>query len=106
MYISNLQILCLFTQLTDPAHIRFQLPFVITQDTNGQDRALPFVLIAHLGNRGIEAGAQAILQAAHGTALVFQGAGPRNQQFDGQQGDKKVWVRHGVKQHSSVEEYT
>ena len=93
MHSGNLQILCLFTQLTDPAHIRFQLPFIITQDTNSQHRALPFVLIVHLGNRGIEAGAQTILQTAHGTALVFQGACPWNQQFDGQQ-------------RNSVQEYT
>lgn len=106
MHIGNLQILGLFTQLTDPGHVRLQPSPVTTQDADRYDCTLPFVLIVYLGHRGIEAGAQTILQTAHGTALVLQGPGPWNQQFDGQQGDKKVWVRHGIKQRNSVEEYT
>ena len=96
MHISNLQVLSLFAQLTDLGHVRFQPSFVTTNDTDSYYRPLPFVLIGHLGNRGIEAGTQTILQTAHGTALVLQGPGPWNHQFDGEQGDKKFWIRHGI----------
>jgi len=96
MHISNLYVLGLLAQLTDLAHVRFQLALVTTNDTHSYDRPLPFVLVAHLGNRGIETGAQTILQTAHSTALVLQGTGPRDHQFDGEQGDGKGWIRHGI----------
>ena len=95
MHISNLQVLGLFAQLTNPGHFRFQLSSIITKNTDSDYRPLPFVLIGHLGNRGVETGTQTILQTAHDTTLVLQGPGPWNQQFDGEQGDEKVWVRHG-----------
>ena len=96
MHISNLQVSGLFAQLTDPGHVRLQLSPVTAQDTDSDYRPLPFILTGHLGNRGVEAGTQAILQTTHGTALVLQGPGPWNHQFDGEQGDKKVWIRHGI----------
>lgn len=95
MHISYLQVFGLCAQLTDLGHARFQLPPVTTKDTDSYYRPLPLVLIGHLGNRGVETGTQTILQTAHGTTLVLQGLGPWNHQFDGEQGDKKVWVRHG-----------
>lgn len=88
MHISDLHVLGLFTQLPDPGHVRFKLSPVTTEDADRDDRPLPFVLVADLGNRGIETGTQSILQATHGTALVLQGPGPWNHQFDGEQGDK------------------
>ena len=96
MYIGNLQVLGLFAQLTDLAHVRFQLSFVTTNHTDSYYRPLPFVLIGHFGNRGVETGAETILQTAHNTALVLQGMGPRDHQFDGEQGDGKGWFRHGI----------
>ena len=96
MHISNLQIPGLFAQQTDPGHIRLQLPPVITQHTDSNDRPLPFILTGHLGNRGVEAGTQTIFQAAHGTTLILQGPGPWNHQFDGEQGDQDIWSRHGI----------
>ena len=89
MHISNLQVLSLFAQLTDLAHVRFQLSFVTTNHTDSYYRPLPFVLIGHFGNRGVETGAETILQTAHSTALVLQGMGPWDHQFDGEQGDEK-----------------
>ena len=83
MHISNLQVSGLFAQLTDPGHVRLQLSPVTAQDTDSDYRPLPFILTGHLGNRGVEAGTQAILQTTHGTALVLQGPGPWNHQFDG-----------------------
>ena len=56
MHVSNLQVLSLFAQLTDLGHVRFQLSFVTTNDTDSYYRPLPFVLIGHLGNRGVETG--------------------------------------------------
>ena len=56
MHISNLQVLSLFAQLRDLGHVRFQLSFVTTNDTDSYYRPLPFVLIGHFGNRGIETG--------------------------------------------------
>ena len=96
MNISYLQVFDLLADLTDPAHVRFQLSSVITKHTESYYRPLPFVLIGHLGNRGVETGTQPILQTAHGTALVLQGPGPWNHQFDGEQGDGKVLIRHGI----------
>ena len=95
MYISHLQVFSRFAQLPDPGHVRFQLSLVTTKDTDSYYRPLPFVLIGHIGNRGVETGTQTILQTAHGTALVLQGPGPRNQEFDGEQGDENIWIRHG-----------
>ena len=96
MHISNLQVPGLLAQQPDPGHVRFQLPFVTAQDTDSNDCALPFVLTGHLGNRGVEAGAQTILQTAHGTTLVLQGAGPWNHHLNGEQGDQDIWIRHVI----------
>ena len=82
----NLQVSGRFAQLTNLAHIRLQVPPVTIKNTDSYDCPLPFVLTGNLGNRGIETGAQTILQSAHGTALVLQRLGPWNHQFDGQQG--------------------
>ena len=87
MNIRNLQVSGLFAQLMDPGHIRFQLPPVSIEKTDSDYRPLPFVLTGHLGNRGVEAGTQAILQTAHSTALVLQGLSPGDHQFDSKQGD-------------------
>jgi hypothetical protein len=54
MHIGNLQVLSLFAQLADLAHVRFQLSFVTTNDTNSYYRPLPFVLVGQFGNRGVE----------------------------------------------------
>ena len=96
MHISNLQVPGLLAQQTDPGHVRFQLPLVTAQDTDSNDCTLPFVLTGHLGNRGVEAGAQTILQTAHGTALVLQGPGPWNHQFDSEQGNRYIRIRHVI----------
>ena len=96
VHAGNLQVLSLSGQLSDPVHGRFKLPTVTINDTNGDSCPLPFILKVDLGNRGIETGTQTIFQAAHGAALVLQGTGPGDHQLDGQQGDVKVWVRHGI----------
>ena len=85
----------LFGQLANLGHDRFQLPTVTVNDADGDGRTLPFVLIADLGNGGVEAGTQTLLQATHGAAPVLEGPGPGNHQFDGEQGNEQGWFGHG-----------
>ena len=98
LYTCYLQVPGLFAQLTDPGHVGLQLPPVGIQDADSDEGPLPFILAGHLDNRGIEAGPQTVLQTTHGTAFVLKGPGPWNKQFDGEQGNRKVWIRHGVEQ--------
>ena len=85
LHTGNLQVLSLFGQLSDPVHGRFKPPPVTVNDTYSNCCPLPFVLKGDLCNGGIETGTQTIFQAAHGSALVLQGTGPGNHQFDGEQ---------------------
>ena len=54
MHIRNLQIFCLFAQLTNPGHIRCKMSPVTIKDTDCYSRPLPLVMVDHLGNQGIE----------------------------------------------------
>jgi len=89
MHIDDLQVLRLPGQLTHPGHVRFQLAPVAIDNTDSYYRPLPFVLKVNFDNRGVETGTQPVFQAAHGTALVLQRPGPRDYQFDSEQGNKE-----------------
>jgi hypothetical protein len=50
--------------------------------------ALPGVLVIEFGDCHVEAGAEAVLQAAQDLAFVFKGMGVRDKNFESQQADR------------------
>jgi len=61
---------------------------IVREGDDANLSALPGVLVIEFGYGHVEAGAEAVLQAAQDLAFVFKGMGVRDKNFESQQTDR------------------